>query len=50
MLGDEQRSRPVIELLAPFGADPVPEPATLGAASLGLGQFVEDGHARQILG
>jgi hypothetical protein len=49
MLDDKQRCRPVIELLAPVGADVHADLATVRTDALGLGQFVMPGLAGQIL-
>ena len=49
VLDDEQRRRPVIELLALVHADVDAHPAAVGANAVGLRQFVVLGHARQVL-
>jgi hypothetical protein len=49
MLDHKQRCRPVIELLAPVGADVDADLAAVGTEALGLGQFVMSGFAGQVL-
>ena len=46
----EQGRRLIIQLLAALGADLDPALATLRAAALGFGQFVDPRHAAEILG
>src|SRR5262245_41742545 len=49
MLDDKQRSRSVIELLAPVGADVDADLAAVRTEALGLGQFMMPGFAGQVL-
>ena len=49
-LDDEQRGRPVVELLARLGPDPDPRPAAARARLLGLGQVVLDPLPGQVVG